>query len=210
MRIVVLKHALSSCPSQVCPPHPPYEERIGTKGDGANWGPRSRGLGAQMFNGGLVLSAIEYFCPVPVVPELYTLRMNERRVRQCSLGVFVIPSPKGRRRVRGRFGRVCVFEGRCFGINENGRRVPSVFVYPMSAGVRGGKIARGSSRHAALSVFSMSCCLSASRCARAASSASARASCISSSARERVSSAFAMRAFTSSSSSSVSSAVISA
>ena len=62
-----------------------------------------------MFNGGLVLSAIEYFCPVPVVPELYTLRMNERRVRQCSLGVFVIFSPRKGDGVFGDASDECVF-----------------------------------------------------------------------------------------------------
>ena len=55
--------------TRVSPPTRPMRNALGQEGTGQSRGPRSRGLGAQMFNGGLVLSAIEYFCPVPVVPE---------------------------------------------------------------------------------------------------------------------------------------------
>ena len=66
---LAVNHTLCQVVRHKCVPTRPMRNALGQEGTGQSGGPRSRGLGAQMFNGGLVLFAIEHFCPVPVVPE---------------------------------------------------------------------------------------------------------------------------------------------
>ena len=51
--------------TSVSPPHPPYEERIGTQGDGVEL------LASVNVQARTILFAPEHFCPVPVVPEFF-------------------------------------------------------------------------------------------------------------------------------------------